>query len=99
MDRARRKFLTGLAEESVVDNTVWQRGPYTHVQIRVVWDRDDHGFKMVEGHGFSKCRPGDVWSGAEGIAKARARAILDAAQQMNLMEVYEWNQDIKNCMT
>ncbi len=82
MDRARRKFLVGLANECVVGSTEWQRGPYTHVRVTVRIET-----YWVEGHGFSKCRPGDTWSGAEGIAKARARAILDAAQQMNLMEV------------
>ena len=82
MDRARRKTLVSLAEEGIVENKTWQRGPYTHVGVLV-----RVGAYWIEGHGFSKCRPGDVWSGAEGIAKARARAILDAAQQMNLMEV------------
>ncbi len=86
MDRETRKRLIPLAEDSIVENHTWQRGPYTHVMITVNPYNDLQGY-VVEGHGFSKCRPGDVWSGAEGIAKAWRRAILDAAQQLNLLGV------------
>jgi hypothetical protein len=89
MDRARRKFLVELAEENLFDTKVCQRGPYTHVEVRIRWRNELHDYREynVEGHGFSKCRPGDPWSGQEGINKARPRAILDAVQQMNLVEV------------
>jgi hypothetical protein len=94
MDRERRKRLVTLAEKAVKDEnvTVWQRGPYTHVKVAFYWEqltRDCQYIRStyIEGHGFSKCRPGDCWSGQEGINKARPRAILDAVMQMNLMEV------------
>jgi hypothetical protein len=88
MDTARRKFLTELAERSVDEDatTVWQRGPYTHIRVAFNYWKDDGGVFKIEGHGFAKCRPGDVWSGDEGYKRARGRAIGDAVKQMMLYE-------------